>query len=220
MEHLFSMSNFWRICDGVATLLIVSLVSIVVSIFGGLIFGRAMIAKNVAIRIICKVILETVRIIPLIVWLFIVYYGISSAFDIHISGITSGIIVFSIWGIAEMGDLVRASINNVPKHSRESALALGFNSFQIETLIIIPQAIRMLIPSSINLFGRIIKTTSLLTLISVVELLKVGQQLIELFGKYDAIVSLCVYGIIFIIYFCLCYPFSYLGDYLEKKFHN
>ncbi len=218
MLEFFNISVFMRILEGVYTLLSVALISIIFSIIGGLIMGRLMIAKNIIVKFICKIFLESIRIIPLIALLFIVYYGIPSAFDIHISGILSGIIVFSLWGIAEMGDLVRSSILNIPRHQRESALALGFNTMQIEFLIIFPQALKALVPSSINLFGRIIKTTSLLPLIGVVELLKVGQQLIEVFGRHDTNINFIVYGMILFIYFILCYPFSYFGNKLERKF--
>ncbi|MCI7411520.1 amino acid ABC transporter permease [Helicobacter bilis] len=218
MGELFSLTTLWRVLDGVGVLLFVALISIIFSVVGGLIMGRLMIVKSKIMQYICRFFLESVRIVPLIAWLFIIYYGIPSSFDLHISAISCGIIVFSMWGIAEMGDLVRASILNIPKHQRESALALGFSTWQIEYYIIIPQALKALMPSSINLFGRIIKTTSLLPLIGVVELLKVGQQLIEVVGRHDTSVNFIVYGAILLIYFMLCYPFSYIGNYLEKKF--
>lgn len=218
MTELLSVATLYRVLDGVGILLFVALVSIFFAVIGGLIMGRLMIVKNKYIQYLCRFFLESVRIVPLIAWLFIIYYGIPSAFNVHIGSIVCGIVVFSMWGIAEMGDLVRASILNIPKHQRESALALGFNMWQIEYYIIIPQALKALIPSSINLFGRIIKTTSLLPLIGVVEILKVGQQLIEVIGRYDANINFIVYGAILIIYFMLCYPFSYIGSVLEKRF--
>lgn len=218
MSELLSVAILWRVLEGVGVLLFVSLVSIFFAIIGGLIMGRLMIVKNKCMQYLCKFFLESVRIVPIIAWLFIIYYGIPSAFDVHIGAIACGIIVFSMWGIAEMGDLVRASILNIPKHQRESALALGFNMWQIEYYIIIPQALKALVPSSINLFGRIIKTTSLLPLIGVVEILKVGQQIIEVVGRHDVNVNFVVYGAILIIYFMLCYPFSYIGSTLEKRF--
>lgn len=218
MAELLSVATLLRVLEGVGVLLFVALVSIFFAIIGGLVMGRLMIVKSRFVQYLCKFFLESVRIVPLIAWLFIVYYGIPSEFDVHIGSITCGIIVFSMWGIAEMGDLVRASILSIPKHQRESALALGFSMWQIEIYIIIPQALKALIPSSINLFGRIIKTTSLLPLIGVVEILKVGQQLIEVIGRYDTNVNFIVYGAILVIYFILCYPFSYIGSMLEKRF--
>ncbi|RDU67006.1 amino acid ABC transporter permease [Helicobacter didelphidarum] len=217
MIELLNFTTISRIFDGVFVLLFVAFLSIFIATFCGLIMGRVMIVKNILLYVICKLFLEIVRVIPLIAWLFIIFYGIPSTFNIHINAFMSAIIVFSMWGTAEMGDLVRASILSIPKHQRESALALGFNAFQIEIFVILPQALKALIPSAVNLFGRIIKTTSLLSLIGVVELLKVGHQLIEVFGKNDHNISFIVYGGILVIYFCLCYPFAYLGNYLEKR---
>ena len=135
MGELFSLTTLWRVLDGVGVLLFVALISIIFSVVGGLIMGRLMIVKSKIMQYICRFFLESVRIVPLIAWLFIIYYGIPSSFDLHISATTCGIIVFSMWGIAEMGDLVRASILNIPKHQRESALALGFSTWQIEYYI-------------------------------------------------------------------------------------
>lgn len=214
--ELFSLTTLFRALSGLYELLFISFISIIIAIFGGLIMGRCMLVRGI-LGILCKVFLESVRIIPLIAWLFIVYYGISASFDLHISSSVCAIIVFSLWGVAEMGDLTRSGILNVPKHQRNSALALGFNTLQIELFIIFPQALIHILPSMVNLFGRIIKTTSLLPLIGVVEILKVGQQLIEVFSKSDAHISFIIYGSILIIYFLLCYPFALLANFLDKK---
>lgn len=217
MDEIFNITTLIRILHGIYELLFVAFISIILSILGGFIIGRLMIAKNIILRFWCKVFLDVVRIIPLIAWLFIVYYGVSSVFDLHISSTLSAVIVFSIWGMAEMSDLVRSGILSVPRHQRESSMALGFNAMQIELFIILPQSIIHILPSCVNLFGRIIKTTSLLPLIGLVEILKVGQQLIEVFEKNDSNVSFVVYGSILLIYFLLCYPFAYFGDYLQKR---
>lgn len=214
--ELFSLTTLFRVLSGLYELLFISFISIIIAIFGGLIMGRCMLVRGI-LGILCKVFLESVRIIPLIAWLFIVYYGISASFNLHISSSVCAIIVFSLWGVAEMGDLTRSGILNVPKHQRNSALALGFNALQIELFIIFPQALIHILPSMVNLFGRIIKTTSLLPLIGVVEILKVGQQLIEVFSKNDAHISFIIYGSILIIYFLLCYPFALLANFLDKK---
>lgn len=226
--ELFSIATLMRVWEGILALLQVSAISIIFSVIFGLILGRCMVtnpylkspisrAISSFLRIFSKAFLEIIRIIPLIAWLFIVYYGIAAAFNLHISSNLCAIIVFSAWGAAEMSDIVRSSILSVPRHQRESSLALGFSSLQIELFIILPQALIHILPSSVNLIGRIIKTTSLLPLIGVVEILKVGQQLIEVFSKSDANISFIVYGLILLIYFCLCYPFAYLAMILDKK---
>ena len=126
-------------------------------------------------------------------------------------------IVFILWGTAEMGDLVRGALISIPKNQYESAEALGLSRRQMYRFIIIPQSLRRLLPPAINLFTRIIKTTSLVVLIGVVEMLKTGQQIIEA-NRYTAPdAALWIYAAIFFLYFLACYPLSRMAAYLEKK---
>ncbi|BCZ19599.1 hypothetical protein NHP190012_12410 [Helicobacter sp. NHP19-012] len=92
---------------------------------------------------------------------------------------------------------------------------------QITLYILFPQAFLALLPSSVNLFTRMVKTTALISLIGAIDLLKVGQQIIEVNLIHMPHASFYVYGLIFILYFALCYPLSYLSQHLEKKYqHN
>ena len=167
--------------------------------------------KNPVIKAITRVYLEAVRIMPQLVLLFLVYFGVTKAFKIHLSGEVSAIIVFSIWGTAEMGDLVRGALASIPKHQYESGMAVGLTKLQIYLYIIIPQTIRHLIPLAINLITRMIKTTSLIALIGVVEVVKVGQQIIEAARLTVPSAALWIYGTIFLLYFLVCYPISLLS---------
>lgn len=124
---------------------------------------------------------------------------------------------FHLMGTAEMGDLVRGALISIPKIQYESAEALGLSRRQMYRFIIIPQSLRRLLPPAINLFTRIIKTTSLVVLIGVVEMLKTGQQIIEA-NRYTAPdAALWIYAAIFFLYFLACYPLSRMAAYLEKK---
>ena len=109
---------------------------------------------------------------------------------------------------------------SIPKHQYESGAALGLENMQIYRYIIIPQTIRRLIPLAINLATRMIKTTSLIVLIGVVEVLKVGQQIVEA-NRYTVPDSaLWIYATIFFLYFIVCWPISFLASRLEKKWKN
>ena len=81
-------------------------------------------------------------------------------------------VVFVFWGAGEMGDLVRGALTSIPAHQRESGAALGLTRWQINRYVLIPQTLRRLIPQAINLATRMIKTTSLVMIIGVVEVLK------------------------------------------------
>ena len=183
----------------------------------GLFTGLFMTLQNRSAKLISRFYLEFIRIMPQLVLLFIAYFGITRAFGISLSGFTASVIVFILWGAAEMGDLVRGALISIPKSQYESAEALGLSRRQMYRFIIIPQSLRRLLPPAINLFTRIIKTTSLVVLIGVVEMLKTGQQIIEA-NRYTAPdAALWIYAAIFFLYFLACYPLSRMAAYLEKK---
>lgn len=217
MDIFFVGSNVARLIDGVKLTLYISLISIGFSLLGGTLLGIAMNVRFWLIRALSRFYLESIRIIPILAWLFIVFFGFSQYANINLTATQSAIIVFSLWGIAEMGDLVRSSITSLPKHQIESARALALSEWQMQIFIIFPQVLRRLSPSLVSLFTRMIKTTSLVALIGAVDLLKVGQQIIELNKSY-ANASFWVYGGIFLTYFVLCYPLSLFAQYLERKY--
>ena len=217
IEVLFLGNNFLRLLAGLWASLRIALIAMVWSIFFGFLFGMFMTIKNKWTRAISRIYLETVRIMPQLVLLFLVYFGAAKHLGLNLSGELAAVIVFTFWGTAEMGDLVRSALIAVPKHQYESGEALGMTRAQVYFYIIIPQTIRRLLPSAVNLLTRMIKTTSLVVLIGVVEVVKVGKQIIDASRYTYPTAALWVYGTIFILYFLICYPFSKLSAILERK---
>ncbi|OPA72096.1 amino acid ABC transporter permease [Campylobacter pinnipediorum subsp. caledonicus] len=214
---LFSTQNIIRLAEGLLVSIEISIISIIISIIGGVFFGIIMSLKNKFIYIFLKICLEAIRIMPTIVWLFIFYFGLARAMNLHLSAFSASLIVFSVWGVFEMMDIVRGAIVSIPKHQFESSTALGLNKIQIYIYIIIPLAIRRLAPSAVNLLSRMIKTTSIVVLIGVVEVVKVGQQIVERNVFNNNMAPFLIYGVIFILYFLICYPISKLSQKLEKR---
>ncbi len=217
MVEIFAEPNTWpRLLNGLYISLEISVVAIVVSSFGGLFMGVLMSLKNPLTYAFCRFCLEFVRVMPLIVWLFVMYFGLSRWFGLNLSAVSASIVVFSIWGVFEMMDLVRGALASIPKHQFETAASLGLKWWQVYLYVIIPQAARRLTPASINLLTRMIKSTTFAFLIGAVELVKVGQQIIELHHK-ETLAPFAVYGLIFFVYFILCYPLSVISKKLELK---
>lgn len=217
---LFQGKNFVRLLEGLWITIGISLISVAISILLGIIMGMIMSVKNPVIKAVTRLYLEFVRIMPQLVLLFLVYFGATKAFGINLSGEVAAVIVFSLWGTAEMGDLVRGALSSIPKHQYESGKAIGLTNIQIYVYIIIPQTVRRLVPLAINLVTRMIKTTSLIALIGVVEVVKVGQQIIEASRLTVPSAALWIYGVIFFLYFIVCYPISLLSARLEKAWRN
>ena len=209
-------NNFARLMGGLWVTIWIALVSVLLSIFFGILLGILMTLKNKVIRTICKIYLEIMRIMPQLVLLFVAYYGLTRMFNIHLSGEAASILVFTLWGTAEMGDLVRSSLESVPKHQYDSGKALGLTDRQVFLYIVIPQTVKSLIPLSMNLITRMIKTTSLVVFVGVVEVVKIGQQIIEANRLTVPTSANAVYFVIFMMYFFVCWILSLAAKQLEK----
>ena len=173
--------------------------------------------KNRGVRALCRIYLEFMRIMPQMVLLFLAYYGLTRMFNISLSGEAASILVFTLWGTAEMGDLVRGALESVPKHQYESGRAIGLTERQIFFYIIIPQTLRPLLPLSMNLITRMIKTTSLVVFVGVIEVVKIGQQIIEANRLTVPTASIAVYFVIFMMYFFVCWILSLAARAVEKR---
>lgn len=215
---VFAMgNNFMRLLGGLWVTIWIALVSVAFSIVLGFGFGILMTFKNRAVKIICRIYLEIMRIMPQMVLLFVMYYGLTRSMGISLSGEAASILVFTLWGTAEMGDLVRSSLESVPKHQYESGKAVGLTDRQIFMYIIIPQTLQSLIPLSMNLITRMIKTTSLVVFVGVIEVVKIGQQIVESNRLTIPTASIAVYFVIFMMYFFVCWLLSLAARYIEKR---
>ena len=218
LSVLFKGRNFIRLLEGLGVTLYLSAFSMLLSVAIGIGLGMLMSLKNPVTRLIGNIWLEIIRIMPQLVLLFLVYFGAAKVFSLQISGEAAAVIVFTFWGAGEMGDLVRGALTSIPAHQRESGLSVGLTRRQVFVYVLLPQAVRRLIPQAINLTTRMIKTTSLVMLIGVVEVLKVGQQIIDA-SRFEAPqAAIWIYAVIFLLYFLVCWPISLFSRRLEKKF--
>ena len=217
LEVLLKGKNMVRLLGGLWVALRVSLIAVAISIPLGLLLGVLMTRRNIVLRAVLRVYLEFIRIMPQMVLLFLVFFGTTRAMGWDLSGEVSAIIVFSLWGTAEMGDLVRGALISIPRHQYESAEALGLSKVQTYFYIIISQTLRRLLPLSINLITRMIKTTSLILMIGVVEVLKVAQQIIEANRSASPNAAFGIYLTVLLLYFLVCWLISLLARHLEEK---
>lgn len=222
MEHsginiFFDGINFQRLLGGLFVSAEIALLAILIGGVLGVLLGIMRTFQNQPIRIILRLYLEFFRIMPTVVLLFLFYYILPQNFNINLGANMVGILVFSLWMAAEMSDIVRGALISVPRHQIDAGKAIGLNRFQLYRYVLLPQSIHLMIPASINLMTRIIKTTSLLLLISVVDIINVGQQIIEANSQHYQDGAFWIYGFIFILYFILCYPLSLWAKRIEHK---
>lgn len=212
--------NLARLMEGLWITIEISAISVILSILFGLVVGLMMTSKNQMVKGATRLYLESMRVIPILVLLYLFYYSLSRNFGLNMEAITVAVLVFTLWGTAEMADLVRGAVTSIALHQKESGRALGLTEGQINRYIVIPLAVRRLVPGVINLTTRMIKTTPFVFFINVPELTKVGQQIVEVAGMKNNMASFWVYGFIFFIYFIVCYPISLFSRYLENQWKN
>lgn len=217
MQPLLDPQTWILLLQGLWVSVRIALVSMVLSIALAIPLGLIMDSRHLWVRILTRGYVEALRLLPQLVLLFVVYFEMAQVADLDVSGEVAAIIVFTLWGTAEMGDLVRGAIAAVPHHQIVSAQALGMSDRAVRRHIVMPPALRQLVPLTVNLVTRMIKTTALVSLIGVVEILKVAQAIIDRnrFDHPDA--ALWIYGTVFCLYFVVCFVISLYSRHLERK---
>lgn len=190
----------------------VTLVSISLGSILGAILGAIRCSKNKIISSIPLIFIEPLRNSPVVVQLFLVYYGLPMVSRIVLSEYASGILTFTLNTAAFFAVLVHTSVRAVPKVQWEAGMALGHSKFSTFKNIILKQVIRILTPQAVTLYLGQLQCSSVVSLINLWDVTKVGDTVTARTLK-----PFLVWGIVFAIYFVLSYPISKLAQRMEKK---
>lgn len=205
-------STFPILMIGLRMTLILTVVSIAIALVLGVIFGLLRVSRSVVLRAIGTTYVDIFRGTPLLVQAFFIYFGIPSALGFQMSALTAGIITLSLNAGAYMTEIVRGGIQSVDKGQMEAARSLGIGYLPTMRKVILPQAIRTMIPSYINQFVITLKDTSILSVIGIAELTQTGRIIIA--RNFQ---SFTMWLIIGIIYFVVIMALTKLSDRVEKR---
>lgn len=159
-----------------------------------------------------SVYVEIFRGTPLLVQLFFVYYGLPSL-GFQINPIVASVVTMGLNSGAYLSENVRGAILSISKGQYEAAYILGYSSFQTRVNIILPQAMRVAIPSFMNGFSSIIKETSIVSVLPVVELTKLTNQVYaKTYQPFE------IYILLGVVYFILTYFATFLAKAIERRF--
>ena len=159
---------------GIYYTLLVTLLGSFTAILVGLLVGLGKLSKNPAIRITVSFYIEILRGIPLLVLLFYIYYALGEF--IHIPPLVAAVTGFGFSYGAYMADVFRSGIEAVPKEQAEVARSLGMNEKEALTQIVLPQAMRTIIPAIGNQTLGMLKDTSLVSVLAISDILRVGNE--------------------------------------------
>ncbi len=211
----FDIELFIQILPDLAFGAMVTLKLAVLSIIFGLIIGTiaglGRVSKNFLPFAISTAYVEVIRGTPLLVQILIVYFGLP-AIGINLQPEPAGIIALSVCYGAYIAEIVRAGIESIPVGQMEAARSLGMTYLQAMRYVIFPQAFRNILPALGNEFVALLKDSSLLSVISIVELTRVGRQIVNTtFNAWTPFLGVALF------YLMMTVPLSRLVSYSQRK---
>ncbi|HUQ61051.1 amino acid ABC transporter permease [Lentzea sp.] len=201
--------------DAIGNTLSAFAVGAVLALVFGAIFAAARLSDHAWVRAPAAVIVEVFRAIPLVVMMFFFYYGLPVA-GVKLSAFTAVVVSLMLYNGSVLAEIFRAGINSLPKGQSEAAYALGMRKTQVMTLILLPQALRAMLPTIISQLVVLLKDTALGFLITFEELLRWGTRIggdAVSFGR--PMISVMI--VVALIYIGLCLLLTWLANYLEKR---
>ena len=208
-------ANLAFLMSGFELTLIISAITLVLSMAGGLLIAAMDLSKYRALRFLGLGIGEIVRNTPILVQLLWVYYVLPIVFNFQIDALPAAIIGLTIYSSAFIAEAYRAGIQAVPAGHREAAQVLGLTPFQSFRRIVVPQAIRMTLPPLAANFVQLIKYSSLASVISVSEITRRGMEL-----SATSFRPLEIFTFIAVVYFAICWPLAMGIRIWERRLAN
>ena len=199
--------------DGLIATFSVTLSSIFFALIIGLFAGLGRVSQNKAINRLSTIYVEIIRGIPLLVQLFYIYYALGPL--LRLQGPPAAILAMSICYGAYMAEIFRAGIQAIPRGQMEAALALGMSRATAMRRIIIPQTVRIILPPIGNEFIALLKDSSLVSILAVSDLLRLGREYASTSFRYFE-----SYTVIALIYLVMTLFFSRLVAMMEEKLRH
>ena len=213
MENILKVltaNNLLFILKGLWLTLQISFISIVLSTIFGTILAVMRNGKNKLLKLIASIYIEFVRNVPNLLWIFTIFLVF------QIKSTPAGIISFTVFTSAALAEIIRGGLNAIDPGQTEAGLSQGFTQFQILRYIILPQAIRKMLPAIISQFVTVIKDTSLLySVIALQELFGSAQILMGRYFEAEQVFAL--YLLVAAIYFLINFTISSFSRKLSQR---
>ncbi|MCC6471880.1 MAG: amino acid ABC transporter permease [Alphaproteobacteria bacterium] len=163
------------------------------------------------VKAIIRVYVEVFRAVPVLTQLFIIYFGLATL-GLKLGSITAAIIGLGLNGSAYCAEIFRAGIEAVPRGQTEAARALGLRRWQVFRLVVLPQAVRMVLPPLTNFSIQLLKNTSVASAVAAPEIMLLARNLVnETFLSPQIYLSVCL------VYLCISLPMIRLAGWLERR---
>lgn len=198
---------------GVGLTLYLAVISLALSFIGGLVLGLLSVSRNRLLRWGSMTVIQTIRGMPLLMVIFWMFFLLPAMLGGGMTAAWTIIVALTLFTSAYMSEIVRAGITGIPKGQMEAAISTGLSHGQAMFYIILPQALRNMIPSFVNQFVSMIKDTSLAFIVGVTELTQIATQI----NNRTMLYPTEIFIFIAVIYFIMCFAFTELSRWLERR---
>ncbi len=187
----------------------------------GIVLGTLLTIHFLPLQSLIRLYIEVWRGIPILVTILFIYW--LPAYDvgplhIQLNAYMSAAVGLSLWGSAQVAEATRGAVQSIPKEQHEAAAALGFGWAGRHTFVIVPQALRRLLPPMVGLLVNIIQNTTIAFVIGVNEFLQAGNRQFEnLTTQTGNGHPFTIFGFVLVVFFIISFPLTLLARYLERR---
>jgi polar amino acid transport system permease protein len=212
MTRSFGTAEFLYLLQAVPWTLLLSLSALAGGAIAGLLIAILRTSPFRVLRWLATGYIELFQGTPVLMQLFVTYYGLAVLFNIQVDAWSAVLLAFTLYSGAFLGEIWRGSIQAIPRPQWEAAECLALSFPQQLRYVILPQAARISIPPTVGFAVQLIKSTSIAAIIGFVELTRAGQLMTD--ATFQPMI---VYPIVAALYFLLCWPLSLLAQTLERR---
>jgi polar amino acid transport system permease protein len=201
----------WAILSGLGVTALVSLLAIVAGTVAGLVVGLALTYGSWPIRWLVRIYTDFVRGTPVLVLVLASFYILGTV-GLQLSAFEAGVLALGVFCSSHVGEIVRGALQSIPRGQTEAAKAIGLTFFQGFVYVLLPQAVRQMLPPWVNTAAEIVKASTLLSIIGVAELLLSTQEVIA-----RTFMGLPFYLFVGVLYFFINFGIEQVGRYVERR---
>jgi polar amino acid transport system permease protein len=204
--------------EGLVNTLKLSAIALVGSALLGITLGTLLTIRFLPTRALIRLYIEVWRGLPILVTIFIIFFALPAISDtLRFDALTAGAIGLILWGSAQVAETTRGAVNSIPREQHEAAEALGFGWVGRHAFVILPQALRRLLPPMVGLLVNIIQNTTIVQVIGAPELLETAERQVERLTFEGEEHAIEIYGAIMALFFVISFPLTRLSAYLERR---
>jgi len=195
----------------------IAVISVVGSALVGVVLGTLLTIRFWPLRSMIRLYIEVWRGLPIIVTIFLIFFALPSV-GVRFSPYLAAAIGLVLWGSAQVAEATRGAVESIPREQHQAASALGFGWVGRHAFVILPQALRRLLPPMVSLLAGVIQNTTLASIIGASEVLATGTQSIERLQLSSGNShSFAIYAGIMAAFFAISFPLTRLAVYLERR---